>query len=303
MEKDVIKNKYVIKEVVIDKDNYKTIFKNDVKTSRYIRKAKVASLKESINLGKHFQSIFVINNIDGKNIIIDGNHRYEAIKQAITKNKSVKIKVFYAEYKNLDKFEFAEIFKLWNIGTKQTGEDFIKVNINNIPLGKTILKDVPCTIYHSQNKFQLKMLVSGYSQAKRQTKFSGGVTRSGFSIVKELKEITKDDIKKLVEFREFMFYCFGTQDPKNKYYKAIMICPLLRVWYDNRHITKDIIKKGLMACFDKPANKFKWETLIKMTGREASVLIYEEIMKDLGKKSGKNGFIGTKFSRTIIKNV
>ncbi|GAI22161.1 unnamed protein product [marine sediment metagenome] len=98
--------------------------------ARKCRTSKVSQLKKLLLGGEHFDAPIVINQ-NSKKRVIDGQHRILAIKKAIEINPDITVEVLLAKYKDLDEAEERDVFNRWNIGTKQSTDDFIKMHKKN----------------------------------------------------------------------------------------------------------------------------------------------------------------------------
>ena len=133
--------KYVMKKIDINKNKLNKFFIYE-EERRKIRMGKVASLrvnfKKEDSLDKHFDSPMVVNykEATGKWNIIDGNHRYEAIKQRIDEEESFSITVWIAEYKELNRDDERKIYSKWNKGTPESATDYLKYHFKKIELGE-----------------------------------------------------------------------------------------------------------------------------------------------------------------------
>ena len=115
-----IEPKYVMKTAEIDKVSINRFFIYE-EERRKIRLGKVKSIVAQFsnkdNKKQHFDAPLVVNEINNKQNIIDGNHRIEAIKEQILRDKQFKIKLWMAIYRDLTREQEREIYHKWNRGT------------------------------------------------------------------------------------------------------------------------------------------------------------------------------------------
>jgi len=78
--------------------------------ARILRIEKIRELKSMIINANHFDSPIIINDIQTKKRIIDGQHRLTAIKEILKENPDFVINVLLVVYQNLGRDEEKEIF-------------------------------------------------------------------------------------------------------------------------------------------------------------------------------------------------
>ncbi len=118
-----------------------------LKWPRTIRKSQVLVLYNVINTGKRWHTPIVINIVrnSSKNDmhIIDGAHRLTALKKFYNhpKNELVAFRQTFAFYENLTEEEERIVYEMWSSGVKQTNQDWIVINQDDILLWEKIQKD------------------------------------------------------------------------------------------------------------------------------------------------------------------
>ena len=162
-----------MKKEVIDSSNISKFFINQ-RDRRQIRQGKVKELQALLKNGGHFNSPFVVNEMENFWRLIDGNHRLEAIIGAIKEDKKFSITIWMAVYRNLTPTQEREIYSVWNKGTAQSSTDFLKAHFEIVPLGKEMLRRLPVTIYGDKQHLGIKNLMGGQICAKMHNKFEGG---------------------------------------------------------------------------------------------------------------------------------
>ena len=275
--------KYVMRKLTISK---KTIdnFYMDVKERRRIRWTNVENLKRKLKAREHFSAPFVLNRKNGKNKVLDGNHRFEAIKDIMDKNPNFSIDVWCACYDNLSATEEREVFTLWNIGTKQTHEDFLKIHIEHLPIAKKAIDEIPCSIYTSPSKPKFKTIVGAYLQmqtgAKRVSAYRSNVKKFICDIQENLDS---DVIKHCRAFMLDLEQVFGKYDKSNPFYTTGPITVLFRIWHDN--LSKN--RPHMLNAFRKVLlgnGAFRWQELAKATTNNYSInYFYKDLIRELNK--------------------
>jgi len=270
----MIRISYVMKKVTIDSSNISK-FLIDQKNRRNIRDGKVKELVAQLQRGEHFSAPFVVNERDDRWNLIDGNHRYEAIKTYLASNSasSPAIDVWMAVYRDLDTSQEREVFTLWNKGTTQSATDFLKAHWETVSLGKEMLRKLPVTIYGDKQHLPIKNLVGCQIDAKEFRKFDGSYSAGKEQTVADFQQVTPSDIDIVETFCDFMKNCFGRFDKNNKqFYQTTPLSVFYRIWFDNKHISMTSMESLFRKVFTK--NPQSWEQFTKSGGRSASKTFY-----------------------------
>lgn len=278
-----IKISYVMKKETIDNSNISKFFINE-RDRRRVREGKVKEIVSSLQDGKHFSAPFVINEINGKWRLIDGNHRLEAIKIHLKSNKEFSIVIWMAVYRDLSPENEREVYHEWNIGTPQTATDFLKAYFNTIPLGNEMLKRLPASIYGDKDKLPIKLLIGSQINVKRRKKFEGGYSRGKEETIDDFREVTLEDIDSVFQFCKFMEQCFGKyhKDGNTQFYQSTPLSAFYRIWYDNQHIDNEKMVKSFIRVFgSSPQISKKWEIFTKSGGRSACQSFYRVAIESL----------------------
>ncbi len=271
---------YVMKKITLGKNNI-SMFSIDEKQRRLIRTTNVKKLMSSLKSGKHFNSPFVVNAKNDTLKLIDGNHRYEAIKNVIAIIPDFLIDIWFAKYENLTEVEERDIFKIWNIGTRQTADDFLKIYWKTIPKGNKMLKELNASIYNSNARVKIKHIVGNHIDAKKQNKFAGGYGACSEKTVGDFSEITDSDIVVMKAYLSDMIAIFGPVNTKDIYWKTTAPAAFYRIWYDNRIIPRVSFIKEFTKLFLSVAAGNVIREQAKASGRSATVLFYNVVMQQL----------------------
>jgi len=286
----MIKTKYVMKKIVLDKESIKKFYM-DTATRRQIRKGQVNQLIKHLIAGGHFSSPLVVNEIKKINKLIDGNHRTEAVTDIVSStDKEFSIEVWVAVYKNLTIDEEREVYREWNSGVKQSASDFLKAHWESIPLRKELLSKLPVSIYGTKDTMPIKAFVGHQIFAKREREhFEGGYSNGIFQVVEDFKNLEMKDIKLLEEFYKLISSIIGEYYDKAPYYTTTSIGALYRIWYDNREkISKDKMQKAFKKVLDLKSNSLIEDS--KSGGRNATINFYNTILMRLN-RNGRLKFL------------
>lgn len=205
---------------------------------RDIRNAIVSKLFRLLEQDGHFETPLMTNVVNGKQRLLDGNHRIEAIERYLTKypQRKVEINIFY--YEKLSEEEEKEIYTKWNLGTKQTTNDFVKQYWNSIPIAKMFDNmNFPFGVSHiwTAKAMEFKTLVGAYLTKNTPT-FQGGFQGSAIKFIEKAKELDVKDFKVLSTFMKEYIEIFGVPNKRNAHYKQSVFYSLMRIWNDNSTI-------------------------------------------------------------------
>lgn len=250
---------------------------------RHIRSTQVESLMIALRAGKHFDTVLIVNKKNGNYRIIDGNHRYEALKQYLSDNRNVKIVVRMAVYSNLTAAEERDVYTRWSLGIKQTIDDLLNLRKSEIPVYNILVKKgFPLSTYKSVSSSNvslglvIKMLYASYNAESVFT--ARGVTRNNIiSIAKEYKEKHADMIIEFFDiFREAMG---GYRD--NKFLRYVFCVPAFNIYILNQPMGRD----ELVERFEKCLTDTEIREKLHEHSREAVCQMRERIfqMGDRGK--------------------
>jgi hypothetical protein len=270
---------YIMRKVIVDKSVISNgLFVINDEERRNIRGGSVKKLISLLDSQKHFSSPFVTNETTstGRQNLVDGNHRYEAIKDVIARNPNFSITVWVAVYRDLTDAEEKQVYKDWNVGVPQSATDFLKANFKSIPYGQEMLRRLPVSIYGAPNKIAIKNLVGSHVNARKQRNFEGGYSGGKEQTIADFQNITPDDITVIAKFCKFMENVFGRYDKKNnyKFYGTTPLGAFYRIWYDNY---QDIPENRLENAFKKTfaSRPEIWAEQISAGGRVPTKILYE----------------------------
>ncbi len=203
-----------------------------LKNKRKLRQNKVTKLKNLINSGAHFDAPIVISK-NGKKRIIDGQHRICAIRAAIGDNKDFEIDILLISYENLDSEAEREIFNRWNIGTKQTSDDFVQMHESDIPIISMIKKNFPVefSIYKEAGKAHFKLMVGAYIASRDNRR--GGYTGSNQVFVDQAKVLDNSDYEAIKKFVKGFLHNVGVFDKTNMYANTTPFNALFYIYFHN----------------------------------------------------------------------
>ena len=203
--------------------------------------------------GKNFDSSFVIHR-NGKDKLIDGNNRFEAIKQYLTLNPTHKVEVELQIYTGLSEAEQKDLYSQWNKGVKQSTNDVVKQFEFDIPVFTLIKNNFPVkiTVYGGTGCMSLFTLISAYFAATRQT-FPGGFIGNAWNFVKYAQSLGHKDYIIMKAFMMDWLQIFGPIK-NNKAARSTPFFAIFRIWYTNRNTINPIKLITLFKQLDNDKN-------------------------------------------------
>lgn len=196
------------------KINKATIKNYMVVDPRKLRKKQVYSILRALENKTHFEAPFVVNLLDTKIRVIDGNHRLAAIEKFFATNSRKSIQIHAATYKNLSKEEEKEVYSIWNKPIRQSTHDFINSYKNTIPMYKRLTSELPCTVYGSKKKLRIKNVCEAFFVSQRES-FGGGVNYTNYDFVQNMKNMKDADVDDIVDTFNLMYKSFNPTNYPN----------------------------------------------------------------------------------------
>jgi hypothetical protein len=270
---------YKVEFLSIDKSTLNKL-ETDEEMRRRIVQTHVKRLKKALKEGEHFHAPLVVNRNNGTLRLIDGNHRYEAIKEWIEADEKNKTEVLLVIYDGLSEKEEREVFRKWNSGRKQSSDDFVKMHRKEIPILKKMQHDFPVQVKiyplnENENGLHFSSVMKAYLMAKEDSPnlktFVGGPQK----FVEEVKELDDEDYDKVKNFVSFFTETFGTMRKKNFYQTTSMLNCLMTLYFDN---VDEIDEKELSSTFKrKVVDNLDLIDLGRSGGRGATEQLYREM--------------------------
>jgi hypothetical protein len=227
---------YTMKKIWVNENTIDQIrlLKQPFGHARKIRRGQVNKLKQLLQDGKHFESPLVFEKINGYVgdsgfRCIDGGHRWTSIKEWLTEvPKGSKVSFFASIYQfngmNDEEKKHArrEIYRKWNVGTKQSTDDFIQSYQDEIPMFERIAekkKKIPCTVYgtpgNNGDTLKFKDFVGGYLASVKKGDFQGGYSGSAQKFVDDCKNrpLSETDVKNIEYFWNTLCLAYDITTP------------------------------------------------------------------------------------------
>lgn len=246
MKKDVV---YRTRRIVIDSGTLKVL--KTMESRRRIINAHVNRLYKVLSGDGHFDTPLVVNKVNENHFrLIDGNHRFEAIKKWIKEEpKERKIQVEFAIYSNLDKEGERQVYTRWNSGRKQSSNDFVKMYATEIPILQSMLKKFPAIVriyglQREQRGLHFSSLMKAYFMTREPFPKFKPYMGAAKKFVDDCQTLTNEDYDKLTDFVKFFEKTLGYMEKDNPYQTTTMMNCIATVYFDNiDEVGEDILIK------------------------------------------------------------
>jgi hypothetical protein len=213
---------------------------------RHIRSSQVNSILATLRAGNHFSVPMVVNKFDGKLRIIDGNHRYEALRTYLTENRDKTIEVLLVVYAALDEDGERKAFIKWNIGIKQTIDDLLGLMKKVIPLYGILEKRHFPVIASKSNKtygVPLGLVIKAlYGSYNSKGTFTASIPHRN-DIVSTAMKYGEEEAKLIEAF--FVVFRAAIGDFRdNKFLRPVFVMPAFNIyilnswWLNNKDFTE-----------------------------------------------------------------
>ena len=211
---------------------------------RRVTRTHVRKIKKILLSRIHFESPIIVNLINNKLRLIDGNHRIEAIFQILKKNSDFEIKILLIQYKELSPEEEIQIFKRWNSGKPQSVDDLLQSIIHKMSFYSYIQSSFPVnvSIYSKKDCLQISLLCNALLAAKKNNQFGRGIMRDTFE--EDLISLKRIDYDYAEKWLKFYSEIFGPPDWGNKHYNKVFFTAMAYICYtkNNWHNYSEILK-------------------------------------------------------------
>ena len=241
---------YEVRRVTIDSENIKK-FKPMI-DNRHLRISQVNNILESLTSGKNFDVPIVLNMVDDKMSVIDGNHRIEAIKRLLKVKKDAKIVCIAATYTGLTFEEERQLYHKWNRGLRQTCNDRLRAYQKTVFIIKKLQKSFPVGVHIGLKSNQIGVDMAGllraYLTATENSAELSTYSSSPQMFVRKLNDLDISDFNNLKNFAIFFEKTFGRFEKGNLHQTNTMLNSLMTLFIDNMTM---LTQKGFIELFKK----------------------------------------------------
>ena len=197
--------KYKHQKFTLKKDNLKVLVRRP--WARMLREGKIKQIVKSLKNGIHFIEPFVVNRINNKMYLIDGNHRYVAVERVICLAQKYSIDMDLIMFDNLSIDEEHAMFDIVNNTSIVSSNDKLKEHCWDSEFFKLIRdNNFPCLLLfrylsnQDRNALPALRVLAGY--LNRNNAFGVSVV---YDAVNTLDEDDYDEIKKFIVFFKKIF--------------------------------------------------------------------------------------------------
>lgn len=234
--KQVLRVGYITQKYEITSEDVRNGTFEILGNRRNISKATVKSIFEGLVKDTHFDASFVVNKVNGRYRLIDGNHRYEAITKYLMANPNNRVEVTMHVYKNLEDAQEKLLYTRYNQGKKQSTNDFVQQYKDEIPLWKIISNPrefpVKVSAYGGINSISFYKLVGSYIACQK-PRFPGGYMGKPLDFIEDSQQLGHRDAKLMAEFIKEFMRAFGPLR-NNKWFRTTPFTAIMKIWMDNR---------------------------------------------------------------------
>jgi len=294
MNEEILRQTYISIQKEIKKDDIDAGLFEVLENRRNISAHQVNSILRSLEEGKHFDAPFVVNEVKGCNRLLDGNHRYEAMKIYLEKNPANKIEITIHSYDNLEESDERLLYTRYNQGKKQSTNDFVQQYKSTIKIWKIIQKDklpIDVTVYPSKNSLGFYKLIGSYLAAIKPGSFVGDFGGKPLDFISEVQNLKKSDVVQIREFLKEFLLAFGPFR-NNPWYSTTPFKAVFRIWMSNKH---NMTPERMVYFFKQKLEKdYEAREMSKITGLSATRFARDKYLIKLNDGRSRNLFIGDK---------
>lgn len=262
-------------------------------TRRLISETQVQRIHGRLMSGDNPLDVMTVNK-NGGYVVIDGNHRLEAVRRFFLnkKNKDMRISVTLKVYHDLTEKEMLAVYDNIAKQRTQTFDDALQLHSNTIDLWTFIReRGFPCKVYISGNSDGLKFKTIVNALSNSYSSEAGTYTpkrTSKSDIVDTAQSFTMADYAHMVDFLSFFIDNYGMVTKQNLFVKPHFFEPLFDIFMKNKSHRED---KNFSERFRKIIGNPFLMQFSNMGGRENRVKIRQIMLDAMNKSISKNHFI------------
>jgi hypothetical protein len=240
LEKDIRKREYKMEKFTLTAENINNFV--ILENRRLISDGQVRKIHGAVLDKKNPIGILIINRVNGKDRLIDGNHRIEAVKRFFEYKKSyatVKIECILKVYENLSSEEEKQIYLDEAKRRNESHEDRLNMSKDDITFWKLLndkLDKFPCeiTIYKTVNGLRFKVILKAIKTSKRGPDAAfDAQSLNKDEVVPFAKSLEYEDYVAFKNFMELFIKTFGQVAKTNLYAKSQYFIPLWDIYIQN----------------------------------------------------------------------
>lgn len=258
---------------------------------RRIRPTQVRGLSTTLRMGRHFDAPIAVNmnqvfhDGDGM-MILDGNHRYEALQEFFVTYPDRTVEVWAMVY-DIDSPEAEK--KKWvelNSGMKPSPEDLIQQYAKSNKFIKKFIAKIPqVCVYGNKIRSPLKFKVALVSVLNAIADKHHVQTFSALTIINqcEIGQYDDDEINVCNAFLSDYESAFGKLTKKSMWTRSHIFAACMRIWFQNKTIPVDV----MIDKFRKLINHPTTIEMSRMSGKETEHITAEKFCEIMNRSSRK----------------
>lgn len=281
------KREYKIEKFTITSENINNFVILDDR--RMINDGQVRKIHGALIEGKNPIGILIINRKDGKDRLIDGNHRWEAIKRYFEYKKvysEVKLDCTLKVYENLSPEQEKQLYLDEAKRRNESLDDRLNMFKSSIQIWKSLndnMSPFPCpiSIYPTVSGLKLRAILNALATVRRlpEKEFSP-VHLGKDDIIDFAKDVQHDEYILFKEFMKLFIKTYGLVEPTNLFSKSHYLIPLFDIYAMNTKYKDD---KTFQERFARIVGRADIMSYINMSNRTASVKIRELMLNYMNK--------------------
>ena len=230
------KLKHVVKKILVTKNNIDELFAYQP-SRRKIRATQVKVLVKALEDGNTFP-ILTVNrtnpNYPDKFVLIDGNHRQEALIDFLAKHPDRKVEILVSIYDLVDEEQERELFRVLNATVTPSSDDMLQQYKDEVEFISKILRDIECvSIYGSKTKpLKMRPLLVAYFDAIKSS-WSPAIF-GGMDLIHKMEGHPTSGVKLIKEFLRDYQNIFGELTKGSVWMRTTAINVMFRLWYQNK---------------------------------------------------------------------
>lgn len=275
-----LKKGYIQQNITLTKNNIKKYLRPE--WHREFRDLHIKTIFFSIANGQHFSEPITVNQKNGKNHILNGNHRIQAVKMLMEKFPDFSIEATVKIYRNLNREEEINIYSVMNKTKRETFLDQMKAQLYDDEIIQKMKKSFPIKPlwrYSSStdvNSMPYTRLLGPY--VSRNNKSFGFQVKT---LIQEIKTMNEHDLGRMKKFYTTYRKIFGDAMKDNSYWMSNLVYAISKIYYNNvgYKIDEDQFAKRLTRLRDRSTSQIM--ALTTTHNYSSAISLYQFVLRQL----------------------
>ncbi len=281
LNKEKINRPYVQRNILITKGNIKNYVRPE--WHREFRERHIRIIEKALIRGEHPSENITVNNLNGKNRIINGNHRIQAIKNVIAEYPKFRIELTFTIYSRLSREEEIVIYEKVNNTKKESGLDKLKAHLVGTEIYKLMMERFPFKpLFRNQSGSDRNSLSTGTILASYVVRNEKCIAAGNVQILKKAVQLDENDYNNIAKFCRFFKRVCGEPSRDNLYSSYNIFSVIAKIYYTTVRIemTEDEYEKKLKKVLQRNTS----DLMLLNRGVHNQKQLYEFILSKLGGK-------------------